>query len=1335
MSSKRIQKRLEKIFTDIKQVEQTSPGQELVVQVAPPVLPVQPTEKAAGPRTRSKPKPRRARSELDTKPLGPEPQMLAQVDTSAPTAKLSMPFRTGPENWEVLEIGSPTEEHLWGKEEQILVKQVTDQLSLAMENARLFQQTRQQAGELQVLNEMGRELSAQLDISGVVEIAFKFTTRLMDTTNFLIAFYTPESKHVDFPIALIDGQRVVIPEREEGNGLIDHLIRTQKPLLVPEEAEEYAQTLKLDAPLVGEGRPASCWMGAPILLGQNLLGVISLQSDTTPHLYNDHLLELLTAIASQLAIAIQNARLFQQTQIRAEELAVLNEMGSALAASLEIQGIVENIYRYASRLLDTSSFYIALHDAARNELNIPLAYREGSQLNLPPIQFGNGPIEHVLNKREPLLIEDNSSEKMGGLGIEVSGPMSKCWLGIPMMTGNRAIGVISIENYTQPFAFDLHTKNILTSIASQAAIAIQNAYSFQETKTRNEELATLNEIIGSASQSLELKNIFEIVLTKTLETIGFDGGLITMFNEARGKLERVVQIGMPGGIPEDPAEGLEKSLCAVVYNSKDTLFISDFRQGAPIDVEGQIKAGYLAYVGAPLEAKGRVLGTICCFRKAAGTINPSSIDLMRSIGRQIGFSIENAHLFDQIRRTNEYLSTSAEIGRLVTSTLDLATLFTRTVNLICERFGFYYAGIFTVDDTGFKAVLKSATGEAGAEMLRRNHALPVGSRSIVGAVTASLAGGSRSIVGTVTATGEPVVVNNTVDNPIHLPNPLLPDTRAEAAIPLKIGNRIIGAIDIQSIHVDAFTQDAINVLQALTDQIAVAIDNARSYELAQQAITEMRELDRLKSQFLANMSHELRTPLNSIIGFSRVILKGIDGPISELQEQDLNAIYNSGQHLLRLINDILDLSKIDAGKMELAFDDVNMVDLLQSVIPTVSGLIKDKPIELIQNISPDIPVIRADSMRIRQVVINLLSNAAKFTEEGSITVDAYVQTNSENKPEVIVKVTDTGSGISLEDQKKLFQPFSQVDASPTRKTGGTGLGLSISRRLIELHGGRIDLYSEAGKGSTFYFTLPLPKIQESQSRLEGQRGDKIILAIDDDPKVISLYERYLQPQGYQVVALTDPTQVLERVGQLKPYAITLDIMMPGRDGWTILQELKNTPGTREIPVIVCTILEDEEKGFSLGATDYLIKPILEDDLLKALNRLNGDGNIHDVLVIDDDPKDLRLIEKYLSNKDCYHPILANSGREGWEKLSQNPPHAVILDLFMPDMDGFAILEKLRTTSELNDIPVLVVSGVDLSPEQQKQLAEFGQKLLQKGSLNENDLLAQLDRALKRINQS
>jgi CheY-like chemotaxis protein len=392
-------------------------------------------------------------------------------------------------------------------------------------------------------------------------------------------------------------------------------------------------------------------------------------------------------------------------------------------------------------------------------------------------------------------------------------------------------------------------------------------------------------------------------------------------------------------------------------------------------------------------------------------------------------------------------------------------------------------------------------------------------------------------------------------------------------------------------------------------------------------------------------------------------------------------------------------------------------------------LVKDKPIRLQEQVEASLPPVRADSMRLRQILLNLISNAAKFTEEGAIIVSANLHTNSLGKQEVMVSVTDSGPGIAPEDQDKLFKPFSQVDASPTRKTGGTGLGLSISHRLVELHGGRIGVHSTVGKGSTFYFTVPVYASKQSLPEI----GDgKVILCIDDDVQVISLYDRYLTPQGYHVVALTDPTKAREVAKEVKPFAITLDIMMPGYDGWQVINDLKRDKSTQDYPVIICSIVEEEEKGFSLGAADYLVKPILEEDLVNSLNRLNGDGSITEVLVIDDDPNDLRLVEKILDEHSKFKPILAEGGMIGWEMLLAKPPQAIILDLFMPDLDGFTILERMRSTPKLRDIPVVVISGVDLNPDQRHQLENLGKRLLQKGMLTEDELFATLEKALSRL---
>ncbi len=299
-------------------------------------------------------------------------------------------------------------------------------------------------------------------------------------------------------------------------------------------------------------------------------------------------------------------------------------------------------------------------------------------------------------------------------------------------------------------------------------------------------------------------------------------------------------------------------------------------------------------------------------------------------------------------------------------------------------------------------------------------------------------------------------------------------------IPLQVQDQIIGVLEIdEKEDGESWSTEDLELAESVAHEFALALQDTRSFQLTEQALDEMREADRLKSQFLANMSHELRTPLNSIIGFSRVILKGIDGPITENQEEDLTAIYNAGQHLLGLINDILDVSKIDAGKMELAFTEVDLAEIIRGAMSTAVGYVKDKPIELIIDIPTDLPKVQGDNIRIRQVLINLVSNAAKFTEEGHVGVSARAIERGD-RHEVVIAVFDTGPGIEPEDQQKIFEPFSQVDDSPTRKTGGTGLGLSICRHLVELHGGQIWVESMPDQGSTFAFTLPYQPSDEEE---------------------------------------------------------------------------------------------------------------------------------------------------------------------------------------------------------------------------------------------------------------
>jgi len=551
------------------------------------------------------------------------------------------------------------------------------------------------------------------------------------------------------------------------------------------------------------------------------------------------------------------------------------------------------------------------------------------------------------------------------------------------------------------------------------------------------------------------------------------------------------------------------------------------------------------------------------------------------------------------------------------------------------------------------------------------------------------------------------------------------------AVPLMIRDTLHGVMVLgRQVGHEAIDDNDMTFMRSAAVNIGVALDNATLYQDAQETAEQLREVDRLKSEFLANMSHELRTPLNSIIGFSRVILKGIDGPITEFQKTDLEAIYESGRHLLGLINDILDISKIEAGKMEFIFEPVDLKKLIKGTLATSIALVKDKPIELQQDVPEELPIILADERRIRQVVLNLLGNAAKFTEVGFIRVFATY-----NDREVVVGVKDTGIGIPVDKYSAVFREFEQVDSSSTRSYGGTGLGLPVTKKFVEAHGGRIWFESEVGVGSTFYVALPIegPAPQRPEDVEAQARADEnlTVLTVDDDEGVITLFRRYLEKQGYRVVGLTHSERVVEEAKRLQPYAITLDIIMPDKNGWEVIRELKSDPETRNIPIIVCSIVSDTQKGLSLGVADYLVKPILEQDLLDALERFSEGQDTSHVLVVDDNADDRKLLRRILEDAG-YVVREAAGGAAAIVMIIEQPPDLVVLDLMMPEVDGFAVLENLKGHELTRQIPVVVVTAKELTVEEQTLLDEGVEALLQKALFDQEQLLQDVAAALRRL---
>jgi signal transduction histidine kinase/CheY-like chemotaxis protein len=504
-------------------------------------------------------------------------------------------------------------------------------------------------------------------------------------------------------------------------------------------------------------------------------------------------------------------------------------------------------------------------------------------------------------------------------------------------------------------------------------------------------------------------------------------------------------------------------------------------------------------------------------------------------------------------------------------------------------------------------------------------------------------------------------------------------------------------------------------------------------EALQVAQVAAEAASKAKSQFLANMSHELRTPLNAIIGYSEMLQEEADDLGTPEIKPDLQKIHGAGKHLLGLINDILDLSKIEAGKMTLYLETFEVQTLLNEVAATVQPMINKNGNQLALEVAPEIGSMRADVTKVRQALFNLLSNASKFTDKGSITLRARRQ-----GADLVFDVIDSGIGMTPEQVGRLFQAFAQADASTSKKYGGTGLGLALSRKFCQIMGGDLTVASEAGKGSTFTATIPAQVIEVADestptasvptAEIPSTGSGPLVLVIDDDATVQDLLRRSLNRDGFRVETAADGTSGLARARKLHPDIITLDVMMPGMDGWEVLAALKEDPETADIPVIVVSIVDERGLGFSLGAADYLTKPLDFSRLSSVLNRHAKVGLGRRVLIVEDNEATQELLQKRLT-KEGWQVVAAGNGREALERLTQGPPDLVLLDLMMPEMDGFEFLEAFRKQPGCARTTVVVMTAKILTPADHQRLRGQVAQIVAKANLSPEMLAAEIRSAL------
>ncbi|MGQ9907870.1 MAG: GAF domain-containing protein [Candidatus Flexifilum sp.] len=1297
----------------------------------------------------------------------------------------------------------------------------------------------------------------------------------------------------------------------------------------------------LEAPAALEAlraRGIAAYISIPLRARAGVPGGWVLMTFSQPQVFTPEREQFLSTLSDAAAVAIDNRRLFRSTNRALEETAALYRATNAINRASDLDELAQSL-QSALETLKPDIYAAVLETASgmRVLFNVDL---DGDPLLVDVLLARH----HLLERNYSTFIDDlRTVDQPTPFEVELllSGTIRAIGL-VQMRSGDRLRGAILV-GYHAPHRFTSGDARYLNALADAASVVANNILLLEQVQRTLQETS----ILYNATRDLANAEGYDQILTAIVNHLPpemVSTGMLALLNTSRwDSADAAVTIAAMHR--RDGAVGLDLNGVTLyreqfpawdLLASPEVIAIGDIETEETID-EAQ-RAGILtlelrSLVIVPLRVSTGPLGAVVFGSAEPYVFTERERRIFATFAEQASLRLQASRLLAQTERRARQLATSAQVGQIASSILELDELLPRIVDIIREAFNYDHTQIFLMDEDDEWAVLRASTGEAGRKLLSINHRLQKGSASVIGQVT---------------ATGQPTIAADTADaRVVHRPNPYLPNTRSEMAIPLILKGRVVGALDVQSNKPNAFDDDDVAALTTLAAQIAVAIDNAslfrdsvkRANEMSflftvtdaaasaatvtealqkvadqlrqslnsasvsiylpveymdkdeniipflkpvalsgpERPLTELeeinlhqaqtsliasaastrrplilrnlqdearykpvtpearsaiivplisgasligviaaeshnpsaydndtltllltlsgtlsaivqnqelleqvqkqnealRELDRLKSDFLANMSHELRTPLNSIIGFSRVILKGIDGPLTEMQEQDLSTIYNSGLHLLNLINDILDQAKIAAGKMDLQLDYFEMKHVIDGVRSIGIGLVKDKPIDIHVEIAPGLPKAYGDEFRTRQVLLNLISNAAKFTREGSITIRAYPTTHEDGRAMLRVDVTDTGIGIAEKDIPLLFEAFRQVDSSLTRTAGGTGLGLPIAKSLIEMMSGEMRVESQVNVGSTFSVLLPLepaapagrpgtdqlreqgtmepeaPAQLEPQPRGTGLLSDtpsaaavaaadaskedtgiiprnqrparttevyltrppmpvkRQILLIEDNIDMVDQFRRNLQREGFDIFAASIPLEAEAMASGLHPTLIIMDVNFANGTGWSILERLKQREDTVDIPVIVVSLNDDYERMRALDVFAYIQRPFTPEELIKAVQEAERASRVERILIIDDDPIAARLMEQIIGAQGTYRVFTARSGMEGIAMVARRRPSLVLLDLRMPDMDGFDVIQELRANPETTNIPILVVTGeASLTAEERERLTDL-----------------------------
>jgi PAS domain S-box-containing protein len=1174
-----------------------------------------------------------------------------------PKSALFVPLVSAGKATGVVSLQNVDREHAFGEDDQQLLATLAGSLSVALENARLVHETRQRNAELALINSVQDSIAGELDQQAIFDLVGEKLREVFDAQAVDIAVLDENVGILRFVYQIERGVQfpnVTLPVV----GFRKHVMETRQPLAILENMD--AALIEYDNPQAVTGEPShGSAIFQPLVVGGRSTGVISIHDLDHEHAFDESDRRLLATIAGSLGVALDNAQLVDETRQRNAELALINSVQEAIAGELDPQAIYDAVGDKIRDVFDAQVVNIVTLDEETGLVHYPYMIERGERLQAEPRE-PRGFSGHVLETREPLLIVENvdvERERYGG-GV-IAGEPAKSVLFVPLVTGGKAAGVISLQNIDREHAFDQDDQRLLTTLAGSLIVALENARLVDETRQRVAELATVNSVGQALASQLELDALIELVGERVRETFEADIAYVALHNEATGQIDFPYYHESGERRAETPLEYGE-GLTSQILRSREPLLLN--RREQVEEQDASVGTPSLSYLGVPILVGSRSIGVISVQSiDEEGRFGEADSRLLATIAANVGVAIQNARLFSEVEHQREYSASLIEISPAAVVVMDPDEVVTEWNPAAAALFG--YSSEEAVDRRIDDLVFADADREEGREITRE----------------ALSTGRAQRIARRMRKDGTPLDVELLL-------------------VPLYVEGRHAGFVGIYH---------DITELQRAREEA----------EAATQA----------KSAFLATMSHEIRTPMNAVIGMTDLLL-GTD--LTDEQREFAQVVRSSGDALLHVIDDILDYSKIEAGKLELEREPVDLRECVEGALEIVAPRAWEKELELGCLIDEDTPAgIVGDGARLRQVLLNLLSNAVKFTEDGEVVVLVHAQAGAGVAYDLRLEVRDTGIGIPADRMDKLFTSFSQVDASTTRRFGGTGLGLAISKRLVDLMGGAISVESEQGKGSTFRISLPVDAaevpakiaLDDGLPQLAGKR----ILVVDDNATNREIASRLARSWGIEAVAVELPSEALDLIGAGEQFdAAVLDMMMPEMDGIALANEIRKQRAESELPLVLLTSLGrlPQARTAEVFAVQ-LSKPVRASQLYNALVRAIGKGaetreaveamtessaasSALRILLAEDNAVNqkvaLRLLERL-----GYTADVAWNGLEALEALEQRPYDVVLMDVQMPELDGLDASRRICERWPAETRPRIIAMTANAMPEDREACLAAG----------------------------